>query len=379
MNQQRSPWLKVWKKTKALVLNLPDDEEPSLKEVLSRKSGKKPQPSPASETRTNTESGSKWAAAAQRAKTPANEDESTSTASSRSVHGWSPVPAKKRPFYKSLLRWTVIVLLGLFLLVGLRTAIFGPANQPKAPSLPAEAKFPQQQASGTAEEFAAAYLTWDEKSPDQRISQMRPFYSGNVDQSTSGQLGWNGKGKQSADNAHAIRLNALDSEHARVTVLVDVTPYKGDKASDTQKVALDVTVKANNDGSTVYGVPGIVGIPDPIAADDRNEDVTEDTGLADSTKGDAQKFFSAYATGKDLESITAPGSHITGVDGYLENPSLKTWTVHRGDGDTRTATAVVDWDVAGGSKSEQTYTVTLQKVSSGSTDRWMVSKMEGTL
>ncbi|MGK4066824.1 conjugal transfer protein [Rothia sp. HC945] len=375
MTQTRSSWRKVWKKTKALVLNLPDDEEPSLREYLSSKSGKKPQSAATGEAASSGQGSSKWAAAAQRAATPTTESETA--APSGSVHGWSPVPTKKRPLYKSLLRWVIFILLFLFLLVGLRTAIFGPANQPKAPSLPAEAKFPQQQAAGTAEEFATAYLSWDEKSPESRIEAMRPFYSGKADQGSTGQLGWDGKGKQSAEDAHAIRLDATDAEHARVTVLSEVTTYKDGKEDGTQKIALEVTVKATDDGSTVYGVPGIVGIPDPIQAEDHSEEVTEDTSLATSTKDDAKKFFSAYASGKDLESITAPGSRITGVNGYLADPTLKTWTVQQGSGDTRTATAVVEWNVSGGSKSEQTYTVTLQKVSSGSTDRWMVSKMEG--
>lgn len=355
-----------WRQFKALVLNMPDPEVPSLADRLRGKGAAAP-PSPvAPEQPPETPSTSAWTAAA--AKATANEPEEGDGAL------WTP-KNRKPSSSQRILRWVLIGLILLFAWIGLRAATVGINDQQGAPELPASVTFPDEAVSGPAERFAEAYLTWNEDDEgDSRGEALSRWYSGG--EAANG-LGWDGKGRQEASNATALNVEPLNDHQARVTVVADVTPYKDDKAQPTQPTAIEVKVQTTAEGTAVYGIPGVVGLPSPIQADEP-QNPAGDSNLTRETRSDIESFFSEYGESEDLSTVTAPGSDIQGLNGALSAPQLRDWTVFQGEGDERTARAVVEWTTPSGAKSEQSYEITLVRVSGGEAARWQISTVKGT-
>lgn len=357
----------AWRTFKALVLNLPDPEVPSLADRLKGRtpSAKTGTPPPAP-----SEKPSAWSAAAAQARPaspePAEEEETL----------WEAViPSAKSSRWKRFVRWSAIGLILLFLWIGLRAAIFGVNSNTTPQEVPLTATFNHEQAAGTAQRFTVAYLSWDEANKDQRAKNMSPWYSGG---NAPAELGWDGHGKQTAQNATVRNVEPLDKDHARVMVTADVTPYQKGKAQPTQTQTLEVKVQVTEDGSAVYGAPGVVGNPQPITATEAEDNTPNDSVLSQQTKPEAQTFFTSYGSETDLASITAPGAMVQGLGGALKDPKLREWTVKNGAEDHRAARAVVQWTTKSGAKSQQTYELKLVKVSGGQSAKWQVETINGT-
>lgn len=353
-----------WRVFKAVVLNMPDDEIPGIKERLQ---GKNKKPRVAAETQQS--GGDNWDSLLESSPAPSiNMEESEENL-------WQAVtPAATASLWKKLVRWSAIGLILLFTWIGFRAAVFGFETNETRVDIPLEATYPNQAAEAVAEEFTAAYLTFKEGEEAARAQAMAPYYSGGI---VDAKLGWDGKGHQEASNARAIHIGPIDAERARVTVQADVASFddKG-KPQNTKPVALELSVIVTDRGAAVYGTPAYVGLPNPPEAAG-TEEINQDSALASDTRADIEAFFGAYAEQTDLSSITAPGSTITGLGGIVSDPSITSWKVEGGQADTRKGWATVEYN-ANGARLTQFYQVKLVKVSGGESAKWQILEIEGS-
>lgn len=282
---------------------------------------------------------------------------------------FTPVQAKPSVGKKAL-RIMVWVVLILILWIGVRTIIWGNKARQEAAPVPISATFPTATAEGVASRFAVAFLTWEEgdAGAKTRADALRPFFAttGEVD----GRLGWNGKGKQRAENATVMRVQVVDEKTARVLVLVDI--INGEKRSST---GLEMTVQVIDGAGVVVGNPGVVAVPAaPTVA--RHESFSDDGQLTAKTKTEAQSFFSLFAAGDNLDSIAAPGAKIRGLNGAWGTATVTRWTVSEGGADRRTAAAEVTFD-RDGVQLKQIFTCSIVKVSAGGVDQWKIAEIHG--
>lgn len=282
---------------------------------------------------------------------------------------FTPVQAKPSAG-KRALRIAVWVVLILILWVGVRTIIWGNKARQEAAPVPISATFPTATAEGVASRFAVAFLTWEEgdAGAKTRAEALRPYYSATGD--IDGRLGWNGKGKQRAENPTVMRVQVVDEQTARVLVLVDI--INGEKRSST---GLEMTVKVIDGAGVVVGNPGVVAAPAaPTVA--RHEASSDDGQLTTKTKPEAQSFFALFAAGDNLDSIAAPGAKIRGLNGAWGTATVTRWTVSEGGADRRTATAEVTFD-RDGVQLKQIFTCSIVKVSASGVDQWKISEVHG--
>jgi len=298
-----------------------------------------------------------------------------------------PVPAPDVPWQTGVterrVRWYWPVLRGLLaaallvvVLVGART-ILVPPEQAVAPAatVPAASLFPTGIADGVAERFATSYLTWDEARPQARTAALKLDMAG---LSADNRLGWDGKGSQTATNPRVLAVDASDETRARITVVVNVSRPEADGTTSQQQTALVVPVAIVNQRAVVTATPVTVAVPPPSAAP-AIQDPAEDDALGRDTRDYAQSFFTAYGRDSDVSAVSAPDARIAGLGGLYTLKGVKTWLVFSGTADSRQARADVQWATASGALLEQTYDLTLTRVSAGDTSRWQVAAVTGSL
>lgn len=286
------------------------------------------------------------------------------------------VEGRKTKSLKQVSRWIFWAVIGFAVLTGVRSWFSAPATT--GPGVPASAMFPAAAASGVAERFASAYYTWDEGKPQDRADALGPLIANGGDGST---LGWDGKGVQTAGQAHTFSVDAVDSAHARVSVSVPVTPSA--KSADGKswtpgkavQLAVEVQIEVRDGYPYVVGSPGAVAAPTPPRIN-AVAFAHEDTDLTGQTKDYAKTFFKTYSQTGDVSAITAPGASIAGLGGGVAFKDLSSWSVAVDGGDSRAVHATVKWTV-GGAVVEQNYSLTITKVTAGGADRWQISRLAG--
>ncbi|MET9183263.1 conjugal transfer protein [Kitasatospora aureofaciens] len=290
-----------------------------------------------------------------------------------------------RRFGRGLL-WTV---LGLAAITGIRSWII----PPKTPAAPAPAPastapaYPVEQAQALAGRFARAYLTWDEGSAPQRAQALAGLLPAGADTG----MGWDGKGHQDVVDVVADTVTPGPQGQARVRVDVLVRPAAaaappppaaGAPAPASTPaaplwVALEVPIATASPGHLVVsGQPGLVGLPEHGPALQRPAAAEVDSALTTATQPTVETFFKAYAAAGATPAATAPGAVLPPLPAGFEYRSLTAWTIDKGDGSDRTGTARVSWGLAG-AQIEQTYRVTLTRVSSSAAATWQVSAVNG--
>lgn len=294
---------------------------------------------------------------------------------------WQLVETKKAKAWRRVGRTALVIVVGVFAWVGLRTTFF-PAPQPEPAPLPVSVTFDDQTATAVATRFAGATLTFDEDHPDERAAQVALDYGGR----DSADLGWNRKGKQDVVSLIPPTVTpAEDGKSAMVTLLVRTVAYSRPTTADPWEagpaqwltVAVPVSVTATRVVATA--APTLVGEtapPRPPAP----AGVAEDSDLTSSTRRTAEAFFTAYGEG-DVSAVEAPGAGVAAPTSQWRMQALPAWTVEKGTGTgtTRTATATVTWGYDGQTATlTQTYTVTLTPVRASDTDRWQVSAVHGS-
>lgn len=269
------------------------------------------------------------------------------------------------------LRVLVIAVLVLFLFLGVRAALAPKATVPAA-QLPIQATFPQAAAGGAAVRFAPIYATWSQDAAEQRREGMATVWGGDP------ASGWNGKGWQTAAAPAVVGVNVQDAATARVTVVMTITSWtkdsKGKQTNLTHRpMALEIPVSVDPAGTArVSGVPVWVAVPTVLQPQTGTTNTDADSTATAATKAGAEAFFVAYGRDTDLNSLTAPGSTLIGLNGALTLDSLRSWTVHSVTGDNAQATAEVIWATPNGATVTQTYQVTLRRTTSGDASRWQV-------
>lgn len=278
---------------------------------------------------------------------------------------------------KRVVRVVIILVIAFAVITGVRTW-FTPQPNPNNITLPAAVTFPYAASSGVASRFAVNYFTWDEANGANRAAALAQDIANGGDGST---LGWDGKGVQTAADPVVVAVDVQDKERARLTVSVTVTPFVKDEAAKKWNpgkpgtLALEVPIAITNGRPAVVGNPGTVGMPKPGKLTS-GLDGREDTDLTKGTKDYAKTFFTNYGKDTDLGAITAPDARIVGLGGSLVFKELTNWSVLTDGGDTRLAAATVRW-TAGGASLDQSFTVTLIKVTGAGAERWQISRIQG--
>lgn len=286
--------------------------------------------------------------------------------------------SRRDTFFRVALRVVVYVVLFMLILTGLRSWFFDRNNDDTKPTpVPAAAVYPQAAASGVAERAARSYLSWDEDHTDQRAAQLDLDFAPDALKENAG---WNQRGKQTVNTAATLAVNVTDESTARVTVAVLVTPWAKEKgkweAGDEVWRTLEMPVIDTTRRLVVPTLPALVGMPAPDAVD-LGEEPDADSAATTASRPDAQAFFESYGTKADVSALTAPGEDLTGLgDKAATMANLREWTVYTGDDKTRSARAVVEWEV-GDTTLTQPYDLTLVAVAQGEQRRWQIASVGG--
>ncbi|MFI0742469.1 conjugal transfer protein [Streptomyces sp. NPDC021100] len=270
--------------------------------------------------------------------------------------------------------WTVIALAAF---TGVKSWFF-PA-QPKALAPKAEAgadeakkdKVPVEEAQQVAARFARSYLTWSEKAPEARDREL----AADLAKGEDAKLGWDGHGEQQVAQTIPGAVTQAGGRRARVmvSVRVSVTALQGKQQQTVSSWrGLEVPVAATGNRVIVTGQPALVGMPGPVSYKPAALPET-DSEMSSATQQAVKDFLTAWAAGNEAQAA-APGAQIAPLGGQMQLNSLDGWTVDTGSGEQRTGTATVRWKV-GGSLLQQTYRITLTKVSAGGSARWQVAAL----
>lgn len=290
--------------------------------------------------------------------------------------GAEPIKLRTK-FWYVLVRGLVIVVLVAALLTGIRSWVAtlsqdDTSTRHQTANVPAAVTYPSAVAAGAATRFAAAYLSWDSANTDARAAQLKAA-GWNGDPT----LGWNGKGKQTVDDITVAAIRADNGTDGSVTVVGTVhswtAPSSGGKPTQGpgKQIALLVPVRVDQGVASVSATPSIVAVPAAQAPQDPVLEST-DTDLTGQTQPQIIAFFKAYAINTDVSSLTAPGSHVTGLGGTVTYSRLASWTVAEPTKDRTQAIASVVWSTPDGAQLTQTYRLTLQRTVAGDAARWQV-------
>jgi hypothetical protein len=321
-----------------------------------------------------------WQAAAQRLK-EADSQHPAASAQPEQRTPWSVEEERSgasfaRRFGRGLL-WTAV---GLAALTGVREYVFPNDPAPPAHTAPdKQAAYPVADAQAVAARWTWAYLTWDEDHPESRAELL----AADMPVGTDTSAGWDGHGQQSVLSVQPGAVTVTDGARARVHVTALVAPdaaaaEKGAKKAavpDAHRMALEVPVVAVHGRVLVAGMPGLVGVPDTGPTVKEPTQPENDTELTSRTRKVVKRFFTQYAAG-DIEAELAPGATIPALPEGMTLESVQSWSAHAGEGDHRTGSAVVVWDVSG-AQLTQNYRVELTRVSASSGQRWQVSDVLG--
>lgn len=306
------------------------------------------------------ESGSLWEAAG----------EEVSRQRETDATPWHTERETGRRWYWTALRIGLLIVLAVFVFAGVRAIFFPPETETATVEIDSRTLFPDAEGAATAERFTESYLTWDENNPGARAAEL----SLDVAQLDSdGRLGWDGTGKQTANDARVTSMAITDETTAIATVSARVTTTVGDDETSTAWVALDVPLAVAGDRVIVTGQPAFVAVPQPVQVESENNATPADSATTTATQEYATAFFTAFGRDDDVSAMTAPDSNISGLGGTMQLEEIVEWTVYDGSGETRDARAVVAWLGPGETTVRQTYTLTLTQVSGGNGSRWQIS------
>ncbi|WP_217225956.1 conjugal transfer protein [Streptomyces anulatus] len=266
--------------------------------------------------------------------------------------------------------WSVIALAAF---TGVRTWVFPAKTPPPAVQSDPQAEarkndVPVQEAQQVAARFARSYMNLNSRDKDARAGELEADLVKGVDP----KLGWDGSGMQLVAQTIPGAVTQTGGHRARVSVDVRVsvtTTVKGKAATSSSWRALEVPVAEAGGRVVVTGQPALVGRPSAVSYD-APEGPEADSGMSNATREVVSDFLTAWAAGK-AEQASAPGAHIEPLGSGMSVDALDSWLVDAGTGDRRTGTAVVRWALAG-AQLQQTYQITLTKVSAGGASRWQV-------
>ncbi|MGW2310352.1 conjugal transfer protein [Actinomadura luteofluorescens] len=229
---------------------------------------------------------------------------------------------------------------------------------------PRSAGFPSSAAGAFALQFANVYLNFDQKTAPAREAQLRTFLPDGAD----AQYGWNGVGKMQVQSVQVAGVDARDASNATVTLLA--------RTAD-RWLRLAVPVYADRSGSLVVSARPAL-LPPPIKAQLPQDGVQDrDTSLETELQPFLSTFFQEYANGNQAAlSRFSNGATIAGMAKSVVFVQVKEVVAPRGPDGSRTVTATVVWQPAGGGGGELEQSYQLAMVKKGTT--WLVQDIRGT-
>lgn len=266
--------------------------------------------------------------------------------------------------------WCVIALAAL---TGVRTWVFPAKTPPPVTHTDPQAEarkddVPVEAAQQIAARFARSYMNLNSADKDARAKELEADLAKGIDP----KLGWDGSGMQLVAQTIPGAVTQTGAHRARVSVDVRVsvtTTVKGKAATTSGWRALEVPVAQVGDRVVVTGQPALVGLPGAVSYN-APEGPEADSGLSNATREVVKDFLTAWAAG-NADQASAPGADIEQLGSGMSLDALDSWVVDAGAGDRRTGTAVVRWALAG-AQLQQTYQITITKVSAGGASRWQV-------
>jgi hypothetical protein len=242
-----------------------------------------------------------------------------------------------------------------------------PALAPTAGQQAQKTQFPETAASAYALQFAGIYLSYDQKNPALRETQLSYFLPDGEDQ----QFGWDGNGQMAVQQLQVAGVDARDSNNAIVTLLV--------KTND-KWLQLAVPVYAKDGAMVISGHPALLPAP-PRAALPQPAAKERDSDLEGQLKPRLETFFKAYGSSdQSILSLLFSGGRISGLNGAVNFAQLTDVIAPPGATGERTVTATVSWQIPtpqpkeAAAKLEQTYQLTVVKKDDGN---WYVKDIQG--
>ncbi|MEU9839095.1 conjugal transfer protein [Actinomadura sp. NPDC048032] len=229
---------------------------------------------------------------------------------------------------------------------------------------PKGAGFPTSAAGAFALQFANVYLNFDQKTAPAREAQLRTFLPDGAD----AQYGWNGVGKMQVQSVQVAGVDARDASNATVILLA--------RTAD-RWLRLAVPVYADRSGSLVVSARPAL-LPPPTKAQLPGDGVQDrDTALETELQPFLSTFFTEYANGNQAAlSRFSNGTTIAGLARTVVFVQVKEVVAPKGPGGSRTVTATVVWQPAGGGGGELEQSYQLAMVKKGTT--WLVQDIRGT-
>ncbi|GAA3244943.1 conjugal transfer protein [Streptomyces lavendulae] len=286
---------------------------------------------------------------------------------------WAVVPESSQGLARAgqLALWGTAGAVCLLALVGARSLFAtdpAPAPQAAPASGPSTSAYPEDAARAVAVRAVRAYLTWDEKQPAGRARELAGLLAVGLDP----QLGWDGRGAQTAGAVVPGAVTAGTGGRARVRVEAEVMTGAG----PARWLALDVPVLVGGGGRLVVsGAPALLGVPDGAAAAPEPTPRPADLAFSTQTRAAVTDFYKAWASGGGTQ-VTAPGTVLPALPDGVELRTVQSWEAAPGTGADRSGVARVVWAVGGG-EITQAYRVTLTRVESVRAGRWQVSGVTG--
>lgn len=228
--------------------------------------------------------------------------------------------------------WAVILLIGYR---GIVAIIDGrptrtPAHSPLVTGGP---QFPVTMAEAYAMQFGDVYLNFSPASAARRSRDLAGFLPAGADP----QLGWNGIGTQRLAAEQVAGVSVTGSHSAVVMLLAQL--------STGRLIELGVPIYAANGGLIVSGNPALLAGPAKVTPPVPTQAVDQATSAA--LQGQLPAFFQAFASGDrtTLARFTAPGTHITGLDGAVSFGAIDRVYAPAG-GQLRSISVTVTWRLA---------------------------------
>ncbi|MYZ39961.1 MULTISPECIES: conjugal transfer protein [unclassified Streptomyces] len=278
-----------------------------------------------------------------------------------------------RSFARRAGRVAIWCVIALATLTGVRTWVFPAKTPPPVIQADPQAEarkndVPVEAAQQIAARFARSYMNLNSADKDARTKELEADLAKGIDP----KLGWDGSGMQLVAQTIPGAVTQTGAHRARVSVDVRVsvtTTVKGKAATTSGWRALEVPVAQVGDRVVVTGQPALVGLPGAVSYN-APQGPEADSSLSNATREVVKDFLTAWAAG-DADQASAPGADIEPLGSGMSLDALDSWVVDAGAGDRRTGTAVVRWALAG-AQLQQTYQITITKVSAGGASRWQV-------
>ncbi|WP_084957320.1 conjugal transfer protein [Thermoactinospora rubra] len=240
--------------------------------------------------------------------------------------------------------------------------------------------FPAEEATAFAVQFANLYLDLNPDELEIRAARLKPY----LPQDAADQFGWDGYGRMQAAYIQPYRVEHLPNDPDDVVVTVSFQ-------SASRRFLLSVPV--HWDGNTaspkfvVSGRPGLLPAPGAAEIPVLAQPEVDEVATAE-LRPQLAEFFTAYASGVQLNRYLATGTSLPSLGGAFTFVELKSVVVPVG-GATRWIQAVVVWGVPSGSaptaqptptepsaapgRLEQAYRLNVEKQG----DKWYVKDILG--